>query len=217
VSDDRLHAAAAAILAQEETHAELLAAIAEAARAIFDAKAASIFLLDEETDELVFEATAGEGSDKLVGTRFPSSTGIAGFTLVTRQPLILDDVTNDPRFARDVAEATGYVPQSLTAVPLLNGDRTLGVLEVLDRPSRPPDALKELELLSIFATQAAAALELLRTARGARRALAGGDDLPGRIARLAAALDDLPEERRAAGLDLLAALETLVRGGQSGG
>jgi len=57
----------------------------------------------------------------------------------------------------------------------------------------------------------------LRTARGARRALKGSDDLPGRIARLAAAIDDLPEERRAAGLDLLAALETLVRGGRSGG
>jgi len=217
VSDDRMNAAAAAILAQEETHVELLAAIAEAARAIFDAKAASIFLLDEETDELVFEATVGEGSDKLVGTRFPSSAGIAGFTLVTRQPLILDDVASDPRFARDVAEATGYVPQSITAVPLLHGDRTLGVLEVLDRPSRPDDALKELDLLGIFATQAAVALELLRTARGARRALAGSDDLPGRIARLAAAIDDLPDERRAAGLELLAALETLVRGGRSGG
>ena len=43
--------------------------------------------------------------------RFPSSAGIAGWVLVTRQPLVLDDVTADPRHARNVAERTGYVPE----------------------------------------------------------------------------------------------------------
>ena len=50
-------------------------------------KASSIFLLDEEADGLVFE-----GSDSLVGQRFPSSTGIAGFVLVSRPPLVIEDV-----------------------------------------------------------------------------------------------------------------------------
>ena len=58
--------------------------VAEVARAIFGAKASSIFLLDEETDELVFEAVAGFGADTLLGQRFPSSTGIAGWVLSTR-------------------------------------------------------------------------------------------------------------------------------------
>jgi GAF domain-containing protein len=209
MSDDGLQSAAAAILAQEASHVELLGTIVEAARAIFGAQAASVFLLDEETDELVFEAISGEGSEKLVGTRFPSSRGIAGFVLVTRQPLVLDDVSSDPRFARDFAEGTGYVPKSLSAVPLLHGDRVLGVLEVLDRPSRHDSALHELELLGIFATQAAAALNLLRVARGARLALAGGDGLHGLAARLASAVDDLPPERREAGIALLDALVKL--------
>ena len=52
----------------------------------------------------------------------------------TRQPLVLDDVQSDPRFARDVAEKTGFVPQGLMAVPLLADERALGVLQVLDRP-----------------------------------------------------------------------------------
>jgi GAF domain-containing protein len=217
MNDERLQSSVAAILAQEATHAELLGSIVEAARAIFDARAASIFLLDEENDELVFEAISGEGSDTLVGQRFPSSRGIAGFVLVTRQPLVLDDVSQDPRFARDVAESTGYVPRSLSAVPLLNGDRVLGVLEVLDRPSRPDSALRELELLGIFATQAAAALNLLRVARSARRALSGGDDLHGLTARLAETIDNLSPEGRAAGIELIAALEKVLRGEQSGG
>ena len=62
--------------------------------------ASSILLLDEETDELVFEAVAGYGEDELIGLRFPSDTGIAGWVLSTRTPLILDDVQNDPRFAK---------------------------------------------------------------------------------------------------------------------
>ena len=45
----------------EETYRELLASIVDVARSIFAAEAASIFLLDEEADELVFEAVSGRG------------------------------------------------------------------------------------------------------------------------------------------------------------
>ena len=48
----------------EDSHRALLQSTVEVARAIFGAKASSIFLLDEQTDELVFEAVAGEGSDR---------------------------------------------------------------------------------------------------------------------------------------------------------
>src|SRR5919205_1442001 len=107
--EERLRAAvAAAVVGAEEAHRELLASVVDVARAIFSARASSVLLLDEERDELVFEAVSGEGSDTLVGRRFPSSTGIAGWVLVTRQPLVLEDVESDPRFARTAAESTGY-------------------------------------------------------------------------------------------------------------
>ena len=51
------------------------------------------------------------GAETLLGKRFPSSTGIAGWVLVTRQPLVIEDVTEDPRFAKGFAETTGYVPK----------------------------------------------------------------------------------------------------------
>jgi GAF domain-containing protein len=212
--DDLRAAVAAGVLRSEEGHRELLRSIVEVARAIFHARAASIFLLDEEADELVFEAIAGEGSDSLIGNRFPSSTGIAGWVLVTRQPLVLEDVSEDPRFAKEAAEATGYVPKGLMAVPLLYEERALGVLEVLDRPARPGAALEEVELLGLFAGQAAIALDLLQAARRARAALeCSGGDLES-LARLAAAIDGLEGERRSAGLELLAALDRLL-GGES--
>jgi GAF domain-containing protein len=199
-------AVAAGVFGAEDSYRALLRATVEVARAIFRAKASSVFLLDEESDELVFEAVAGEGADTLVGQRFPSSTGVAGWVLVTRQPLVVEDLTKDTRFSREAAEATGYVPRGLMAVPLLAEDRALGVLEVLDRPQDAAFTLAEIDLLGLFGNQAAIALELLQRARRARAALDGESEL----ARFAARLEDAPEDTRAAGLDLLRSLERLL-------
>jgi GAF domain-containing protein len=210
-ADDRLLAAvAAAVVGAESAYAELLRSVVEVARAIFGARASSIFLLDESTDELVFEAIAGEGSDTLVGRRFPSSTGLAGWVLVTRQPIVIEDVSEDARFARDFAETTGYVPRGLMAAPLLHGDRAVGVLEVLDRPQRSAFSLQEIDLLALFANQAAIALDLLRSARRAKDVLDGGEDELVLVAKVASALDRLDPEAQGSGTDLLRALAEVL-------
>ena len=202
-------AVAAGVLSAEAGQRELLQSIVEVARAIFGARASSIFLLDEEAGELVFEAVAGEGSGTLIGRRLPASTGIAGWVASSGEPLVLSDVAKDPRFARDVAQATGYVPTSLMAVPLLHEERILGVLQVLDRPEGERFSLAEMDLLGLFAHQAAIALDLLGRARRAR-ALLQEDAGLAVVARLAATFDALPPERRDAGLELLRALERLL-------
>jgi GAF domain-containing protein len=204
-------AVASGVLASEAQHRALLQSIVEVARAIFNAKASSIFLLDEETDELVFEAVAGEGSDTLIGRRIPSSTGFAGWVLVTRQPIVVEDVTQDPRFARNVAEDTGFVPKGLMAVPLLHEERALGVLQVLDRPQNAQFSLAEMDLLSLFANQAAIALDLLQRARRAHSVLheQGQDDLEA-ISRLATVLDELEGRDRETALRLLETIEELL-------
>ena len=201
-------AVAAAALGSEERFRELLRSVVEVARAIFAAKASSVLLLDEDANELVFEAVVGEGEEGLIGKRFPAGTGVAGWVLATRTPLVIEDVARDPRFAKDVAEDTGYVPQGLMAVPLLHDERALGVLEVLDRQSR--FTLEEMELLGLFASQAAIALDLLQRAREAEAALAGDGSLSN-VARVAAALAELPEERRPDADRLLEALEAVLR------
>jgi GAF domain-containing protein len=208
---DGLHAAVAAgVLGSEKAYRGLLRSIVDVARAIFSARASSILLLDVGADELVFEAVAGEGSDALIGTRLPSSTGIAGWVLVTRQPIVLDDVQSDPRFSREAAEKTGYVPKGLMAVPLLFEEQSLGVLQVLDRPERSRFSLQEMDLLGLFASQAAIALHLLLAARRAGAVLAGGPEDLAVVARLAAALDELEGERREAGIRLLGELERVL-------
>ena len=199
-------AVAAGVLGADEAHRALLQATVEVARAIYGAKAASVFLLDEEADELVFEAVSGEGEGELIGMRFPADTGIAGWVLTTRQPLIVDDLSSDTRWSRSAAESTGYVPKSMMAVPLLVDERALGVLNVLDRPAESRVRLSEVDLLGLFANQAAIALDLLQRARRARTALAG----EGRLAPLARVAGRLEEEERDAAFDLLRALERLL-------
>ena len=212
MSDELRAAVAAGVLGSEEHFRALLQSVVDVARAIFRAKASSVFLLDEETDELVFEAVAGEGAESLVGRRFPSSTGIAGFVLVSRPPLVIEDVLTDPRFSREAAESTGFVPKGLMAVPLLHEERALGVLEVLDRPQDAKFTLAEMELLGRFANQAAIALDLLQRARRAQAALAGSGDLAV-LARLAESLEqrrDDEDGRRENALRLLDEIEKLL-------
>jgi GAF domain-containing protein len=216
MTDNNLQAAVSAgVMSAEDEHRALLQSIVEVARSIFSAKASSIFLHDEEADELVFEAVAGEGSENLIGERFPSSTGVAGWVLVTRQPLVIEDLASDPRFARETAEVTGYVPRAMMSVPLLHEERALGVLNVLDRSQDVQFSLGHMELLGLFANQAAIALDLLQRARHARSVLAGSGGDAAVIARIASALEGLDEEQREPVLRLLAALDDVLHADMS--
>jgi GAF domain-containing protein len=174
----------------------LLQSVVDVARAIFGAQAASILLHEHGATELTFAAVSGAGAETLVGRRIPLTTGVAGWVFATRQPLAIEDVSSDPRFAGDVASSTGYVPKGIMAAPLLNEDRALGVISVLDRPRRVEFSLIEMDLLGAFARLAAQALELAATAR----------DATGPVARLQESLNALEGPRRAAATRLVEAL-----------
>jgi GAF domain-containing protein len=143
------------------TQRGLLQSVVEAARVVFGAVAASVFLIDRDSGDLVFEAVAGEGEDQLVGTRFPVGTGIAGWVAMCGEPMLVDDVSQAPQFARDAAESTGYVPRSIMAAPLIRSGECIGVLEVLDRGSRLRGELADVDLLGLLATEMAMALDML--------------------------------------------------------
>jgi GAF domain-containing protein len=207
MADDLRAAVAAGVVGSDEAHRELLQSVVEVARAIFAARAASIFLLDEAADELVFEAVAGHGESTLVGMRFPSARGVAGWVLVTRQPIAIEDVASDKRFASEVAESTGYLPAKLLACPLLHGERSVGVIEVLDPPASRRVSAADLDLLGLFANQAALALDLMQRNRRAAAAVEGEATS---VASLAAAVDALDGPRRESAERLVAVLAELL-------
>lgn len=136
----------------------VLRSVVEATVALFDAEAASISLHEPATERLVIRVAAGAAGQGAIGLSFAASEGIAGYVFTTGQPLAVSDVTADPRFDRSAAEVTGYVPRSILAVPLVDDDGTIGVLEVLDRRGETGFKLRDLEVASVFARQAAVAI-----------------------------------------------------------
>ena len=140
-------------------HDELLRSITSAAKNLFNAAACSLALLDEEEEHLVFHVATGAGAEEVIGMRVPVGRGIAGWVVTSGQPIAIADVRRDPRFASDVAQSTGYVPGSILAMPLQTERRMIGVIEVLDRSADGREDRRDMELLSLFAEQAALAIE----------------------------------------------------------
>jgi GAF domain-containing protein len=143
------------------TERQLLQSIVEVARSVFGAAAASVLLFDGASGELVFEALSGNGEESLIGTRFDGKQGIAGWVAACGEPMLIDDVSDNPHFAQEFAASTGYVPRSIMAAPLIRQGQCVGVLEVLDRGSQPRGELDDVGLLGMLATELAISVELL--------------------------------------------------------
>jgi GAF domain-containing protein len=160
----------------------VLRSIVDATVALFGAEAASLALHDPATDRLVFAVAAGEHGQGVVGLAIGSSQGVAGYVFSTGQPLALSDVASDSRFGRDTAEQTGFVPRSLIAVPLVDDEGILGVLEVLDKRGEGGFDLRDVELATVFARQATVAIRSSRierdTATLLRAVLVAADGAP---------------------------------------
>ena len=185
----------------------LLQSIVEVTRTVFGAAAASVFLVDQDSGDLVFEAVCGEGEDHLVGSRFPGDTGIAGWVASSGQPLLVDDVSQNPQFAPNAAKSTGYVPHSIMAAPLISHGECLGVLEVLDRGARQRGDLGDVDLLGLLAGEMGIAVELL-TPTGTMNG-SGQLDVP-LLQRVAERLPSAPEPVANTVASLLAMVDKLL-------
>lgn len=169
----RLAARRSSVARRLDTDAEqlLLQTIVEATVALFEAEASSIALFEPDPDRLEFRVAAGAQGAGAIGLSVPPTRGIVGFVFSTGQPLALSDVLADPRFDRATAERTGYVPRSIAAVPLVDREQTVGVLQVLDKRTSPTFSLRDMELLAVFARQAAAAIRAARVQRDSEKLL----------------------------------------------
>ncbi len=139
----------------------LLQNVLENAVGILNCEAGSLFLIDEQTDELIFKVTVGPVAANLVGQRLPPGTGIVGRAAQSRAPLIENEVQRSPNWF-NTDKQTGFVSRSLMAVPLQIKDRVMGVIEVINRRDGLPFVADDQSLLTAFAGQAAVAMENAR-------------------------------------------------------
>lgn len=126
---------------------------------LLDAADASLMLVDEETEELVFVLVQGAVRETLPGYRIGRREGIAGWVAEHAEPTIVNAVRTDVRFLPEVDERFGFETRSLVGVPLVTRGKVLGVLEVLNKRSGEDFTEDDASLLSILAALAASALD----------------------------------------------------------
>jgi K+-sensing histidine kinase KdpD len=140
----------------------LLQNILENAVAILNCEAGSLFLRDEQTDELIFKVTVGPVAKDLLGQRLPPGSGIVGRAASLRVPVIENDAQKSSGRFSGPDRQTGFVTRALMAVPLQAKDRVIGVIEVINRRDGLPFVEDDQNLLTAFAGQAAVAIENAR-------------------------------------------------------
>jgi transcriptional regulator with GAF, ATPase, and Fis domain len=114
----------------------LLFQIVSKIRQAMDAESVSVILHDEAADQFYFrmvESDLAESAAKVREVRFPVGQGIAGSVFRSGQAELIPDVSKDPRHYGAVDEQTKFTTRSLIAVPLQTKDKTIGVLEVLNK------------------------------------------------------------------------------------
>lgn len=141
---------------------DLLKATMSSAAELLNAETSSLLLLDEETNELVFEAAAGGPGEGVREMRVPAGQGIAGEVLQSGRTLVVDDAANDSRVYKGIDQATGFTTRSILAVPLSLRDRNIGVVEILNKKGTARFDERDQDLARALAAQAAVAIENAR-------------------------------------------------------
>ncbi|HVN53601.1 MAG TPA: ATP-binding protein [Anaerolineaceae bacterium] len=139
----------------------LLKRIVSVAAELSNAQEASILLYDESSYQLYFQAATNMDESMMRGISVPLEGSIAGWIITNRKPVIVSDVHRDPRYFGNVEEATQFMTSSLIGVPLINKDRVLGVLEVLNKKEGQFFTEDE-DILMVLAYQAAVAIDNAR-------------------------------------------------------
>lgn len=155
-------AALAVTIAAPATHDQLLDGIVRTAAQVIGARSGTLFLLDEAGEELIFAVAVGPKAEEAKAFRVPVGHGIAGLVALTGQAMAISDAQQDPRHARDLAQAIGYLPHSILCLPLFHQDQVVGVLELLDKEEEASFSQADLEALDLFGQQVTMVLELSR-------------------------------------------------------
>lgn len=137
---------------------ELLDAIMQTATEILKAEAASVLLLDDQKKNLVFYSVVGERKEIIKQFIVPADKGIAGYSVLNKTPVIVNDVEKDERFYQKIDEASQFKTRNIIAFPLIVKDEVIGVLEVINALNRDGFNEDDIKVLSYISELSALAI-----------------------------------------------------------
>jgi Nif-specific regulatory protein len=130
---------------------QLLELIIESGTQMMNAKASSLLLLDPKTNKLYFKVATGEKKDEVRKYEIDVGQGIAGFVAEKGEPLLIPDVSRDPRWYKKISESIGFETKSIACVPMKVDGNTIGVVEIIDKEDGSPITGEDMKLLTAFA------------------------------------------------------------------
>ena len=148
----------------------LLRLITSTATELLECEAASILLYDEKNPRLYFAAATGSDPAQLAEIPVPIENSLAGTIFRTNQHIILNDVEQDPRHYSLVSDHVNFRVKTLLGVPMPIKDRTVGVLEAINKHNGKFDE-RDARLLSVTAAHAAIAINNARLLHTTQQAL----------------------------------------------
>jgi phosphoserine phosphatase RsbU/P len=133
----------------------LFARIAQLTRRVIDYRTFGILLVNEERGELEMKFAVQYG-EKVEVPRVRLGEGLVGYAALHREAVLVPDVSQDPRYIPVVADV-----KSELAIPMLLKDRCIGVFD-LESPELDAFTKRDVEILTLLASQAAVAIENAR-------------------------------------------------------
>lgn len=140
----------------------LLQIMVQSATELTNTEACSIMLLDKQTGELKFAEASGGATSSLKKVSIPLDKSIGGHVIRKNRPILIRDVTDDPRWHGDVDNTGNFVTHSILGVPLRVRDKVIGVLEVINKKNEDGFNEDDIQIATTLSAQAAIAIENAR-------------------------------------------------------
>ena len=147
---------------------DILHYIMDQAQELFEAEAASVALIDNDEQTLTFRVAVGAGADGIVGQQLPMGQGVAGWVASTGKPARVANTRGDDRFMDDIDRQTGFITRNIMCAPMIVKDRTIGIVEIINRRISTFSE-DDLHLLSAVSAQVGAAVDRSRLYRRAQQ------------------------------------------------
>jgi len=146
----------------EDKEEQLITSIMRMTHDALGASASSLLLLDEKTQELYFKFADGPVGQQLKRLHISRQSGIAGWIVRNGKPLVVNNAERNSNFYKMIDSATGFKTKSIIGVPIIVGDRVIGVIEVLNKADGTDFAKQDLKTMMEVAATTAMTIENVR-------------------------------------------------------